>query len=631
MRQQEKTRRTEFRTESLRAGPLSLSLSGCDLRRIVLDGREVTQRMYIAVRDRTWGTAPNRIVERAVERKDDGFRVRLNVQSVTELVDFAWSASIDGTADGSIDFSFEGVARRDFYRNRVGFCVLLPQEAAGAACRAGTSGAPQSPLLEGKLPLLISPYQPFRDLTSLSHEIESGVWLRLDFEGDAFEMEDQRNWTDASFKLYCTPLDLPFPVLIRKGDRIRQGVRLSLRDAAGAPLRDDRVSVRRSSFSPCKGRRPAPVVVRIGAPLSRTLCPIGLGAGEADAVVPGLCVLAATLSPAHLRVEADLDVEDWRQRVFRGSRLAREIGSPLWCLLTSSRGDAPSDLAEVLCSAPQPPAALLITRNTPPWNTQAALVSSVRAALSRAGCRPLIGGGTDAWFAELNRSWPETEGLDFVFYSATPQVHATDTASIIENLQGLASTVISAIALAGGSPVAVSTLSLAPRFNPSIPGQGVYPLGRDERRGADDPRQKQLFGAAWTLMSIKYLSEAGAWAITLDEIEGRRGLFSFGPTGGCIVHPVYYLLERLVPWKGAELLQVESEFPRCVDGLAVRSEHGSVVFLANLDEKERVIELKGLSGQSLRAESLSPYGWKVQPESDRFRLSPFSVVMSRRD
>ena len=28
----------------------------------------------------------------------------------------------------------------------------------------------------------------------------------LAFEGDIFEMEDQRNWTDASFKTYCTPL-----------------------------------------------------------------------------------------------------------------------------------------------------------------------------------------------------------------------------------------------------------------------------------------------------------------------------------------------------------------------------------------------------------------------------------------
>ena len=36
------------------------------------------------------------------------------------------------------------------------------------------------------------------------------------FNGETFEMEDQRNWTDASFKTYCTPLSLPYPIKIIK-------------------------------------------------------------------------------------------------------------------------------------------------------------------------------------------------------------------------------------------------------------------------------------------------------------------------------------------------------------------------------------------------------------------------------
>ena len=44
----------------------------------------------------------------------------------------------------------------------------------------------------------------------------------FNFEGDFFEMEDQRNWTDASFKTYCTPLSLGFPHQARAGSRIAQ-------------------------------------------------------------------------------------------------------------------------------------------------------------------------------------------------------------------------------------------------------------------------------------------------------------------------------------------------------------------------------------------------------------------------
>jgi D-apionolactonase len=41
-------------------------------------------------------------------------------------------------------------------------------------------------------------------------------------------MEDQRNWTDASFKTYSTPLELPFPVEVAAGERIFQRVVLSI-------------------------------------------------------------------------------------------------------------------------------------------------------------------------------------------------------------------------------------------------------------------------------------------------------------------------------------------------------------------------------------------------------------------
>ncbi len=39
-------------------------------------------------------------------------------------------------------------------------------------------------------------------------------------------MEDQRNWTDASYKTYSTPLALPFPVEIRAGETVEQTVTL---------------------------------------------------------------------------------------------------------------------------------------------------------------------------------------------------------------------------------------------------------------------------------------------------------------------------------------------------------------------------------------------------------------------
>ena len=66
-------------------------------------------------------------------------------------------------------------------------------------------------------------------------------------EGDTFEMEDQRNWTDASYKTYVRPLALPWPYTLAKGTVIEQAVRLSVHGTPAA-----------------RARRDSAVVVRIG-------------------------------------------------------------------------------------------------------------------------------------------------------------------------------------------------------------------------------------------------------------------------------------------------------------------------------------------------------------------------------
>src|SRR4030095_1750096 len=77
-------------------------------------------------------------------------------------------------------------------------------------------------------PRYISPEQAFRNIRALRHEVVTGIHAEVRFEGDVFETEDQRNWTDALFKTYSTPVDLPFPVQVEKGSRIRQSVTVSL-------------------------------------------------------------------------------------------------------------------------------------------------------------------------------------------------------------------------------------------------------------------------------------------------------------------------------------------------------------------------------------------------------------------
>ena len=133
----------------------------------------------------------------------------------------------------------DGAARSTFLRNRIGFCVLHPiRECAGARCRLALADGTTR---DAAFPRLVAGRNPFVELVGLSHEVTPGVWADLRFEGDVFETEDQRNWIDGSFKTFCTPLRLPFPVEIASGTRVRQAVALTIEGPVGRPERSDGV------------------------------------------------------------------------------------------------------------------------------------------------------------------------------------------------------------------------------------------------------------------------------------------------------------------------------------------------------------------------------------------------------
>ncbi len=81
-----------------------------------------------------------------------------------------------------------------------------------------------------RFPDLIEPWQPFKDMRAITHTVMPHVTAECRMEGDTFEMEDQRNWSDASYKTYVRPLALPWPYRIPAGQAVRQRIVLSIAD-----------------------------------------------------------------------------------------------------------------------------------------------------------------------------------------------------------------------------------------------------------------------------------------------------------------------------------------------------------------------------------------------------------------
>ncbi|HEU5101567.1 MAG TPA: hypothetical protein VFU22_21240, partial [Roseiflexaceae bacterium] len=412
---------------ALRAGPLSLIYEAGDLRYIRLGEREIIRRIYVAVRDRNWDTLPPVLSNLRIEQAADSFQISYDVHNRQGEIDFFWRATIVGDAQGTISFAMDGQARSTFLRNRIGFCVLHPiRECAGAPCRLehvdGTREQAHFPRYiapQARVDGIIHPAYPFADLCAIAHEVVPGLWATVRFDGETFEMEDQRNWTDASYKTYGTPLRRPFPALVEQGTRIEQRVALSIDQRPKTKDQTRKSNEDLSSFvlGPSSNSLPLP--------------PIGLGLAS-HGLPPSARELERLrgLHLAHLRVDLNLASGGY-DALLEASRQARALGVQLEVALALSDA-AESELAALAAALPaiEPPVRAWLIFHASEAATGAPWVRLARDYLASYERAALFGGGTNAYFTELNRTRPPLDGLDLLCYSINPQVHAFDNASL---------------------------------------------------------------------------------------------------------------------------------------------------------------------------------------------------------
>lgn len=539
---------------TLRAGPLEATFTDGELRHVRFGGSEVVQRIYVAVRDHNWGTLPGRLESVSVHAAKREFQIVFDSIHQQGGVDFRWRGTLTGTESGKISFAMDGRAHSTFLRNRIGLCVHHPlRECAGQPCVIETAAGTFE---HTRFPEFVSPHQPFLNVRAITHEIAPGLRAEVRFHGDVFETEDHRNWTDANFKTYGTPLRLPFPVKVHAGTEISQRIEIALQGAPETSEPSWRRAVRLRMTNACGARLPR----------------IGLGIASDGRPLPERELQALRrLKLSHLRV--DLPPRgDWRCRLERAAAEARAIGARLEVALT-----LPGDTSALRHWALAVDRWLVYQENEKA--TGAAVACEVRAAV---GPEAFLVVGTNAYFAELNRNRPEGDGWDAACFSVNPQVHAFDDESVMANASGQFDAVRSALRFLGGRSVVVSPVTLRPRFNPDATGS-VEPL-------EPDPRQKLPFCAAWTLASLRALARAGASSVTYYETRGAGGVLDGGD-----VYPVFRVLEAAGEFAGADVLECESSDDSRVVALALESGGRRRMLIANLTGAPCEIAVEGHS------------------------------------
>ncbi len=568
----------------LMAGPLVMTFDPASamLRYVSMGKVELVRGVFAAVRDRDWNTLPLSVDELQINRSPDRFELSFVAKCSQSGIEFDWRGTVTGSAAGVVRFKFGGEAKSTFLRNRIGLCVLHPiKECVGRAC---TIEHQDSSTTNSVFPKWISPHQPFKDVRSMTHEVANGLCVKVTFEGEVFETEDQRNWTDASYKTYGTPLELPFPVEIEKGSHVNQSVTIEL--LGGPPSTPGARSVTGKSGTEVN------VVVDWGDP--RPMAQVGLsmatcGQRPTDALIQRL----RRVRPSHLRVDVRLDRSDWEDDLRRAIDLASRLDTKLE--VASFLDDIDSESWEQCLSEfteiPHLIARWLVFHSTAK-STPDSLAKTAEASLKKLSPKFPVVVGTDAYFAELNRNRPSVPDGCSVSFSINPQVHVFDNLSVCETLEAQRWAVDSANELFG-VPVIVSPITLRPRFNPNATS-----VGRLEKfaEPETDARQATGFVAAWTVGVLAQLaSHRNVASLTFYETFGPRGIMT--ATGEA--YPVAAVFEAI--GGVSTVFQTTSTSPMEVAAIGIRRSSGAgELLLANLSKRPKTVCATNKRGRRFR-------------------------------
>ncbi len=214
---------------TLIAGELTVDFVAGGLRTLRYEGHEVLRAIAYVVRDSNWGTYNPEISDCSIQTSEGAFTVTYRARCVSAEPSqiLQYQARITGNAQGNLIFEVLAEPLTAFLTARCGFAVLHPIN--GIAGQRATIEHVDGSQEEATFPELILPAQPFKNIRAIHHWVTPVITARCCLNGDVFEMEDQRNWSDASYKTYVRPLALPWPYVMEQGVINRQSVELDIK------------------------------------------------------------------------------------------------------------------------------------------------------------------------------------------------------------------------------------------------------------------------------------------------------------------------------------------------------------------------------------------------------------------
>jgi len=483
-------------------GGFTLDLAPGAIRNITFDGVQLIDLLYTAIRPSDWST-----LEPDTHKEDVKVTGNDCVITISESLAGAMEAEtkITLSAGNTFSVSYELKGLAEYLINRWGICFCLNTSdwmdsqvsAAGNTYALKEAISPQR-VVDGVI----------QGLFPAAHEINfvapDNRFIKVHSTGKLLEAEDQRNWTDNTYKIYSGSLSEPRPYRTSAGSAWSQSVTFEV----GAPLHSsadaEKILVQEISALPS----------------------IGLQFNDEALLAPDDLEKAFVLVDIdHLRINEE-SLTSQKIATASSSGLTLETA-----ILSSNIG--PELHQEVLHLSQRVPAGSRI------------LVHRQGRRIVEAGDLPKNDSlntyipGSDAYLVDLHKE--NFEFGDSVSYSMTPTVHSFDSETIFKSLHTQSESI--AFAQKYLAPqVFISPITFSTRGNPET---GHH---RDERSKFANPetalRIRTIEGAAWTLGSIYALASAGAFSGSWHELFGEFGLI-YSQSGSIKFSPTFHALSAL--------------------------------------------------------------------------------------
>ena len=480
----------------------TLDLAQAAIRNVTYKGVQLIDLLYTAIRPWDWSTL-------AADSHTEDVKVNGSECIITISDTFAGALEaqtiITLTADNtfSVDYQLKGLA--EYSVNRWGICFCL-HSGDWMGSTVNSSGKTYSLLQD------ISPQRVIDGVTQglfpAANEMHFVApdqrFIKVNSTGKVLEAEDQRNWTDNTYKIYSGSLSEPRPFVTSTGSVWKQSVRFEVGAPTGAAIDPAKI-----------------VVCEIEA-----LPSIGLQFNTDPLFSPDDLEKALVLLDIdHLRVN---------EESLTAQKIATTSSSGLIleaALLSSNSGAALQ--AEVTQLSKRVPAGsrLLIQRE----GREIVEATDLPKNDSLSSYIP----GSDAYLVDLHRN--KYNFGSSVSYSMVPTVHSADTETMFKTLYTQHESIEFAKKYLAPQ-VFISPITFSTRGNPET-GHS-----RDERINFANPDAaaciRTLEGAAWTLGSIFALASAGAFSGTWHELFGESGVI-YSQSGATKFSPAFHALSAL--------------------------------------------------------------------------------------